>query len=389
MVGKRYFSNLDSIRFVAATMVFLSHTVSHPLQTLPISSYVKNTIEVVCNGGTGVSIFFVLSGFLITYLLVSEYEAKAKIDLKKFYMRRILRIWPLYYSVLLFTFVIYPCLKSALNLNHPLSSNFLYHISFLSNFDVINIHNHFSGNDAASQNITWSVSVEEQFYLFWPLIFAVLPKKFWLYAVALVLGFSVWFRVVNSTNETILYFHTFSVLVDLAVGGIFAILVKHNINIRRYFESVGTVGNVVFFAVAIVLLFCDKYFYLLPYGIAFYRLLTAISFGFIITSQALTNQTSPLNLGRLKFASKYGKYTYGIYLLHPIVITLSVLSLRVLKINGNGVYQTVLMGIVCFIITLLVSKFSYEKFEVIFLKIKNKKFSAEPIVTSPVKAPSL
>jgi peptidoglycan/LPS O-acetylase OafA/YrhL len=135
-----YFKNLDSIRFFAALMVFLQHGISNSYQYLGLENTVLGRIlDVISAGDTGVSIFFVLSGFLITYLLISEHELNQKVDVKKFYIRRFLRIWPLFYAVIFFSFVVYPGSKALLGVNTPLDSNFIYHIFFLSNFDVINI----------------------------------------------------------------------------------------------------------------------------------------------------------------------------------------------------------------------------------------------------------
>lgn len=164
-------------------MVLIGHTTRPLYKYLHIENICcEQLLNAIGNGGQWVSIFFVLSGFLITYLLIDEYELNQKISIKNFYIRRALRIWPLYYLVVVFTFLIYPFLKSLVGMNHTLESSVFYHLTFLSNFDVINVTKYHLGSDAISQNVTWSVSVEEQFYLFWPMIFVFLPKRFWEYA---------------------------------------------------------------------------------------------------------------------------------------------------------------------------------------------------------------
>ena len=100
---KIFFKNLDSIRFIAALMVFIGHAISPSYQYLPIkNTFWEKLLNTASNAGTGVSMFFVLSGFLITYLLISEYELNRKISIQKFYMRRVLRIWPLYFLIVAF-----------------------------------------------------------------------------------------------------------------------------------------------------------------------------------------------------------------------------------------------------------------------------------------------
>ncbi len=103
-----YFKNLDGLRFFAFLAVFISHaTLFLGYSNLSPAFYsIKKYILV--NGDVGVSFFFVLSGFLITYLLLKEKDGYGKISLKNFYIRRILRIWPVYFTTILVGFFILP-----------------------------------------------------------------------------------------------------------------------------------------------------------------------------------------------------------------------------------------------------------------------------------------
>lgn len=370
---KVYFKNLDSIRFIAAFIVYFGHGFQPCFKYLPI----KNTIwETLLNnmayGGTGVSIFFVLSGFLITYLLISEYELNGKIALKKFYIRRVLRIWPLYYFVVAFSFIFYPFLKSLLGINNPLGSNIIYHLTFLSNFDVINVERFYPGIDALSQNITWSVSIEEQFYLFWPLLFVILPKRFWNLSVILIIAGSLYFRILHYNDKFVLYYHTFSVLLDLGIGGLAACLIKGNRRVRNFFEKTSTLTQLLFFIISFCLILWNTSIFSFKYGNATGRIFISLSFILIIASQAMTKSNSKLNLRNFSFANKWGKYTYGIYLLHPIVLTFLSIIVRVMHLPGSNFFTLFIMGVVGFILTLLLSKISYQYYESKFLLLKDK-----------------
>ena len=368
---KVYFKNLDSIRFIAASMVFVAHAISPSYQYLPIKNTVwERLLNTISNGGTGVSIFFVLSGFLITYLLINEHELNGKISVKKFYLRRILRIWPLYFLVIIFTFLIYPFAKSLMGVNNPLASNLWYHVFFLSNFDVINIARYSMGNDAMSQNITWSVSIEEQFYLFWPLLFILLPKRFWIYSMVLVVIVSILFRIINSHDDLVLYFHTISVLLDLGIGGLIACLIKQNKNVRTIFENSSTLAHVLLFSLSFCLLFWSDIFFSSEYGHAIGRIFISISFGLIIGAQAMTKNDSILNLSNFSFASKRGRYTYGMYLLHPIAITFVDVARRLLDVKNTNFTSLFCLGLISFAVTMILSKASFKYFEARFLLYK-------------------
>lgn len=371
-----FFKNLDAIRFIAAIMVFLGHAFSPVIDLLPIkNTYWERTLTLISNGGIGVSIFFVLSGFLITYLLIKEYKENGEISLKQFYIRRVLRIWPLYFLVITFTFGIYPLLKSAINQNTILDSHLIYHIFFLSNFDVLNYLSSTTELNALSQSITWSVSIEEQFYLFWPLIFAFTRPKYWILILLVILSFSIGFRIRHNYDDLILYFHTFSVLPDLTIGGILAITVQYSNRFKKWLSNSNSFSLAFSILIAITFTYFQNEIFQFPYSRALSRVFISSSFALVIGLQAFTNSNSILNLGNLKSASKWGRYTYGIYLIHPIVITLLGVLYRLLSISIHNIYNALIFGIIALIGTLTISKLSYHHYELKFLLMKEKLYN--------------
>ena len=177
------------------------------------------------SGGVGVSFFFVLSGFLLTYLIIKEIEQTGKLNIKHFYIRRTLRIWPFFFFVVIFGFFIYPILKKIIGIDADLPNNIWYHISFLSNFDYIRIaQNKLHATSPMMVAITWSVSIEEQFYLIWPFLFMIYPKKWYpliFIKVIIIFGLFCYFNRGDGDGD-IVYYHTISVTSNLAVGGLFA-----------------------------------------------------------------------------------------------------------------------------------------------------------------------
>ena len=173
---RRRFLALDGLRGVAVLLVVLAHgTQVHGSQERLLPETLK------FNGGwIGVVVFFVLSGFLITHLLVEERTRTGQISLTRFYVRRALRIWPLYFTVLgVYVFVL-PLFDPG-NFGSIYNANSLrdyYYLLaypfFLQNYLVNDSSVHFWGIE-----LFWSLAVEEHFYLFWPLLLVALRGR-WL-----------------------------------------------------------------------------------------------------------------------------------------------------------------------------------------------------------------
>jgi peptidoglycan/LPS O-acetylase OafA/YrhL len=165
---KIWFPNLNGLRVIAAAMVFYAHieqfkrVLGHP--SAPVA-YPHPEL-----GRLGVVLFFVLSGFLITYLLLQEKNSTKTISISKFYWRRILRIWPLYYLIVLASLFIFPHFSG---LYVPDWTETVGDGFWTKTFLFIFFSPHlamilFPPVAFASQ--TWSIGVEEQFYLIWPIL---------------------------------------------------------------------------------------------------------------------------------------------------------------------------------------------------------------------------
>src|SRR5580704_3038698 len=147
---------LDAVRGIAVLLVLLHNTGQYPSLHLHLISD---------NGWMGVDLFFVLSGLLITGILLDT--KKSENYFKNFYARRCLRIWPLYYSALLFMFVIVPLIRpsEAHAIFEARSAPWWSYPLFIQNF-LVAIPTAATG----LLGVTWSLAVEEQFYLVWPLV---------------------------------------------------------------------------------------------------------------------------------------------------------------------------------------------------------------------------
>ena len=145
-----YRPQLDSIRAIAVMLVMISHFIPGSSAIAPL-------------GGIGVRLFFVLSGFLITRILLDYRDRPIESALKTFYFRRFLRIFPLFYFALLVSYAMdFGAVRSTIG----------WHVTYLTNFLIYS-----RGEFPAAVTHFWSLAVEEQFYLVWPLLVLTLPLR--------------------------------------------------------------------------------------------------------------------------------------------------------------------------------------------------------------------
>lgn len=198
--------SLDGFRAISIFLVIFCHVILlGPIYIKPSTFFLPSQVGIL-----GVRIFFVISGFLITYLLLKERERTGKTNLKSFYIRRALRILPVFYVYL----GVLAILNLLLHLNIGLH-DFLIAGFFVQNF-WLDTSNWFTGH-------SWSLGVEEQFYILWPLIFvrAGILKKWWV--LISILAFGTFMRSFNYKFPQVAeyFFSEFFMYSDFLFSGCF------------------------------------------------------------------------------------------------------------------------------------------------------------------------
>jgi peptidoglycan/LPS O-acetylase OafA/YrhL len=301
-----HIKQLDGLRAIAVTCVVLSHTLFYPVFT-----FFKL-------GNIGVDIFFTLSGFLITGILLSEKEKleagrykSGKQLLMYFYARRFLRIFPLYYLVLII----------CLFINYePIKDSILWLATYTSNWKIA------FGDEYFFQQYThfWSLAVEEQFYVFFPLIIlAAKGKKGVKTVLLLMIATGIGTRIVFCFTTPAIkvpatYYSTFSCLDTLCLGGLLALL-KDDIAIwvnkqNKATRLIALVLAVLLFVIANS--FLKESLFSLITGRFFTALLTCMII-FSIIHHSLPSFANKLLC--LKPVVYIGKISYCIYIIHPLL----------------------------------------------------------------------
>ena len=310
---RKYIPELDGIRALAIiSVVWHNVTAGHY-----IGGVVLKIINMFANSGwVGVQLFFVLSGFLITGILLDE-ERSPK-QLQYFYMRRFLRILPLYYSVLCLAFIILPLLHVAPAWLEGDRRQQFWYWTFLINWSAP-----FLGDGPAFGHF-WSLAVEEQFYLLWPLCVIMLRRRdlMWVCLFLIVGALFVRGALVHHDLQFALgaaYKFTAARWDALAVGALLALLVREQV----WYRFVVSISPVIFWGgvlYIVVFMAVDRNLGPVGPGLAVLnQTVTALLFGVLIFYAV------QVGVGRaarwrhfLTFASlrSVGKYSYAIYVFH-------------------------------------------------------------------------
>ncbi len=368
MKKRIFFENLDGLRFLCFLAVFFHHSFYTDFQEIRNTSiyhFIKT--DLVGNGNLGVNFFFVLSGFLITYLLIEEKKLNGQVNLRYFWTRRILRIWPLFYFCVFFGFIIFPFLKRFFGQVPFETANPLYYITFLNNFDLIR-----KGlPDSSVLAVLWSVAIEEQFYLVWPIVIFLFPiKKLWIPFVVIITS-SLVFRALNDTpilHES----HSLSCIADMAIGAMGAWLMIVSQKFKTFIENLSRVQIATIFILFFIIYFFRAQLLYSSHEVRiFERLFIAIVIILIILEQSFAKK-SFFKMSQFKTISKLGIITYGLYCLHFIGILVTLTITRKLAINTHLWQVLIIDTTLSFALSILIGKLSYKYFETPFLKLKEK-----------------
>jgi peptidoglycan/LPS O-acetylase OafA/YrhL len=364
----RRFAALDGLRALSVIAVVWHHTSGTPGPAISAKGYL------------GVDFFFAISGFLITTLLVREHAVTKTISLRKFYARRALRIFPLYYA----TLAVYVALVAATRRHTPEGIQFLHHLpaflTYTSNWFVDLDH----GNSVPFY-FAWSLATEEQFYLLWPpVLIATLSitkgKRIWpsLAALAVLVVIS---QAVSAAADTAVLPWRIPASLELPIllGAAAALIVSR----RRGFEVVSPIlGRVWSAPVAAVIL-------VLAIATNAAQPITGTLMVFVVVSVCLVERTPLHPVLQCRPLAFVGVISYGVYLLHML---------------SANIVRSVLheqLGIPVFVATLgtvvVVAYLSFRLFETPLLKLKRRfessrerdgdELSRMAAATSPSAAP--
>lgn len=365
-----YFSGLHGLRFFAALAVIITHIELIKGQ-MPFDYLYESSKLVFELGGLGVVFFFVLSGFLITYLLLVEKERPGGIRVGRFYMRRILRIWPVYFLVVALGFFVLPQLhfmdlhffdQFPDQLNATNLFLFLFMLPNLA-FAIFMPVPHIGQS--------WSIGIEEQFYLVWPWLVRrsknILVTLLSVIVILLMVkaAFLLYFKSVPYSHNLKIIKDTLAMMKieSMAIGGIGAWMVFE----KKYYQKL--LSN---YVLAMALLSVIALIYLTPPFIqdGIYLVYSAL---FLVIILNISLHPSSFIRIESRLFRWLGNISYGIYMYHMMVIAAVLGTLRWLNFPvGNSALSQLIVYPASILLSIGLAWLSYRYFENGFLRIKSR-----------------
>ncbi|MBT8171088.1 acyltransferase family protein [Falsiruegeria litorea] len=346
----RYFGSLNGLRFFCIFAVLWHHA--------PIWTQLSDPQRILTRGFLGVDFFFVLSGFLITTLLLREEDRSGRFSLKGFYWRRILRIVPVYFLVVTAISIYYIGIKGMGELLELVPFYYL----FLSNFLV---------EDIPMLAPTWSLSVEEQYYLIWPMLLLLVPRRsilpllvvlIFLNLVAVTGGLRL-IGIQPIESYPLLFKMFTATYAPILIGSGLAVLLHKRESFRRFAQLFGSKwSSPILFTTLLILI------QMLPADMTGWpNLILHLAMASCLASIVIREDHQLRCVFEWSPFIRVGEISYGVYLYHLIGLHIATLILAKLGTDEGWIIFLVYSAI-----SICIAELSFRLYETRFFKLRYK-----------------
>ena len=378
MKEKLHFHSFDAFRFFAFLKVFLLHAPLVVVASSPAWMTWWNQ-HIRFGGGIGVSFFFVLSGFLITYILTTDILNQGNINPKRFFIRRAFRIVPLFYLMVLMAFLTPDSVATSIGF-HMIWGGYDPHcwfsFTFTENIAMI-LNDNVPKNTPLS--VFWSLCIEEQFYIYWMIAFFVMKKNwipyFLIFNVFLAIGFRVYGDEIFATQH-VNKVDLFSNLDYFSISGILGYFVASQYEkVANFVMKIPLFVKWGYIVFVLGMLFFQYMIFETPswFVDVFWYTISAIVFTGLLL--LFVPKNSQIKFSDNHIFTKLGKISYGLYVYHIVWIHIIYKFYIDYGIEVDGVRSYFVFIVTTFAMTVVTSYLSYRFFEKPILGLREKFFS--------------
>lgn len=366
--GRIYLPQIDGIRFLAFLLVYVSHAPEAFDYMERGTLHAEFLHEVRKFGWIGVDIFLVVSSFLIVTLLLAEQARTGTISLSRFYIRRVLRIWPLYFPYAVLGILVLPPLFGAtpLEQDKTVREHLLPFMTFFGNFS----YGYFTDSLSGFFAHLWTINLEEQYYMVAPILMLLLGRSavsVALYLAILAWGLSVGYRAYLFTNGVpfeIVWAFPISRLDPFVVGGLCAVLIRFRSDLIHQLPGYAYAALSLIFFLGLSLAPKIENSWHVVWQLA----AAAMGAGCLVIALCYYQPLAIAFSSRI--VTFLGKISYGLYVYHMMIL----LALARLD-EVYGLFPSSSLGWLTYFLTgltavVLLSAISYLYYERVFLRLK-------------------
>jgi len=368
-IKRSQFDNLDAMRFLAFLAIFLSSAIYTNNPLVKGTNFYNDTSEFMSNiAQVAMSLAFILTSFLNTWAIFEERFIYKKLNLIRFYMRRLLTIVPLYLLIFVLGYFLLPKIELGLESENLPIVNAGSYLSFLTNYSEFNIREPLS---AVLGNM-WSIAAHVQFLIVWPLLLRLFRRneKFLFAFTLIIFAVSAYFNASNPNFR----FSFLNILCDITIGGYLAYVSFYKYKLYQKLKTVTprTIGTVYILFIISFLVYNRIWKYDFGINEQFVFIIKRIAYGltlaFFIFEQNFANK-SVFKLTKLRIFDVPGQNVYGLYVYHAfgLIVAIKIAEFLNFSESLSAFLLIPFFGLLC---TFILNAFSREFFENRFIKLK-------------------
>lgn len=362
---KLFYKDLSGLRFVGMISIF-TYIIIYISTTQEDSRFSKELLSFSATlKNTGISIFFMISSFLITAHGLREYKYLSEFALLKFYYRRLLRLLPTLIFALTFYFIVHPLMVDFLNLTPISEDSPIYNLLFFPS-----THQNLTREVLIYLYFIYGVFVIAQFYIIWGIVLKYL-RTYIFHLSILLIFIGIIFKYMSTIGSYSAYMYLPFYFYEIGIGAITAILVRGDSSIIPSVKAMSSTWiSLIYFSgisfALIVYILSDSTILALLAKLCLYTL-----FAFYILEQTYAKH-SPIKLRNSPFMIQLGNLSYSFTLFAPILSIVILIALESTEISLNSKFTILIYPIACFAITWVISYFFHHSIDRFFAQIRKE-----------------